>query len=192
MDFPGPGATPAEVRAAVGPPAFTDEAGASWYYAIRDVGNSGGCCVPAPRLELEFDAGRTLRGWRFVHPVTGRRLPVEETLAEFERWRAGLCSRLPFILMSEFVPGATKAVEVELRMFDQRVRWHDDYGRFWARRHVQTSPDGEVWTFYVDRPSVVFIPASLYHVGFRNGRVSIGGGPDGYATRGFPLLGCGK
>lgn len=164
-----------EVRSLIGPPAFIidpdSEAfrGTTWIYPVR-FGNTGRCCVPAPLLRVAFDSRGQVKGWGFLHPVTGSEMAVKETLEEVDKKRRRKCNPPPrIVLRSGIKAGVSNREEVEMLL---RLPWANVFP--WNKTTVRKliEKEGEMWTYFVDRPSPVYTPSFLYVVEFRNGVVA--------------------
>jgi len=114
-------------------------------------------CVPAPLLEVVFDSGGVAVDQHFVHPRTGERLLVAETLNEADRRRSSECRPPPRIELDSIVREKMTNVEVANLL-----------GR---PADVAPTNEGEIWRYYVDRPSPLFVRPSYLQVRYQNGRV---------------------
>jgi hypothetical protein len=150
-----------------------------WRYAIRawsDIAEQR-TIVPAARLRLSFDASALLDDWWFVD-AQGVRLPVRESPAEADRWYRSL-ARAPrptpprVVLEETLVRGRTTQAEVEREL----GRWHPDLretGGPVTLFQERAAASGEIWDWYVDRPSPLFVPPRYLIASFDRGGTLMG------------------
>ncbi len=181
----GPESTEAEVEARLGPPVFTRDIRGSgdtlwwrmWWYPIRDIGvlpyepgaRTQTRVVFAPRLEVFLDEQGGVERWAFVHPVTGDALEARESLDTANRWFRALEDPPRRIELEEVLRTGAPRDEVLAAM-----RWFDlgrPYGPDRERTLVLSGgePGREVLTFFVDRPSALYVPPHLLQVSFFKG-----------------------
>jgi hypothetical protein len=114
-----------------------------WCYPVRARSR-----VRAAMLQVRFDAAGLVSDWGFYHPVTREPLEVRETmeqaLAYAPRTRGGRTIILANIL----------ATGVSSRSSIQSSISMGNSGRY----VVDTTGDGETLTFFVDRPSPLYVP----------------------------------
>ncbi|MEW6247830.1 MAG: hypothetical protein AB1555_14120 [Nitrospirota bacterium] len=157
--------TPEEVEGRLGQPPFTAESRVSvdWWYPIR--AGAHGLDIPAVMLKVWLDDTARLDDWSFVHPVTGTRLPVRETLAQADAWFARGCNPPRRIELDAVLRKGTPEREVVagLRWFPERLMT-----TFIEKVLVRRERDGnrETLVFYADRPSPLYVPPFYYQVSF--------------------------
>jgi hypothetical protein len=159
--------TEAEVVRLLGPPAaklpapFAD--GVELVYPVRS-GWAG--YSHAPVLRIEFDSAGLVQDVGFFQPQTGERLPVREKI---ERARKKLsCGRSivdgthfgvrPEVALEQIRPGQSgreDVVEVLTAFEPPPSMLTVPFPR------KGTANSREIWEYYVDRPSPLFIPAKL-------------------------------
>lgn len=137
----------------------------AWRYAIRawnDVAESREI-VPAVLLRLRFDGSGTLADRGFVDAPTGRSLPVLETPDEASRWFRSLSHAPPPIpplveLEKTLIRGKTTRLDVERTLGQWRPDLHCGNGGPAPVVRKTSVDSGEVWDWYADRPSPLFLP----------------------------------
>lgn len=134
-----------------------------WRYPIRawnDMANNPKI-VPAVLLRIRFDARGIVKDWTFVDPRFGRPVAIHETLDEASRWFESLANapsptppriELAKVLIRDY---STQS-EVE-RVLGQWKPWCTGCLPLPVVRKTRAEA-GDVWDWYVDRPSPLFIP----------------------------------
>ncbi len=136
-----------------------------WRYPIRAWNDwvDSGEIVPAVLLRINFDASGTLTDWGFVDPLTGRSLPVAETLDDASRWFASLAAAPPptprrIKLDETLIRGRTTEADVERALGQWRPDLYCSNGGPVPVVRKTKVELGSVWEWYVDRPSPLFVP----------------------------------
>jgi hypothetical protein len=155
--------TELEAKKLLGEPAFIEESSydIQWIYPTRIYVSSFYQMLhhftPAPKLKITFNNLSTVTDWNFIHPRTGQPLPVREKLSEADNIREQLCYPPPRIALSEVLrKGSCSKRDVENTFHPYRV-------------YKELTDDGEVWTYYVERPSPLFWPAGGAVLHFSDG-----------------------
>ena len=132
-----------------------------WVYPIRtDFGGLVPGLVPATVLRLVFDGSDVLADWYFLNPRTGDTLPVHESLLEARAQLAQECGQNQWLVVSDLLQrGQTTAQEVDRLLRPQVSLDSVVFGGHLDLVRKTTGAGGQVWNFFVDRPSPIFIPA---------------------------------
>ena len=128
------------------------------FFPIRVAPYRNGLCVPAPGLRISFDERGIVRDKQFFNPQTQRILPVTETIEEADRRRLHKCNPLPRVALADIKVGQSTKADVEALIRPVKPVPQ----RFWPPGlafDATIMPTRDVWVFYVDRPSPLFIPS---------------------------------
>lgn len=103
---------------------------------------------------------------------TSERLTVRESREAADSWREGICDALPIIDLEAVIRVGKSSKE---QMQESLVWWTATASSFLKDVNVRKSADkdGETWTYYVDRPSPLFIPPFYRTIYFRDGVVTM-------------------
>ena len=132
--------------------------GLSNFFPIRVAPYRNGRCVPAPGLRISFDERGIVKEKQFFNPQTQQPMPISETIEEADQRRLRSCQPLPRVALADIKVGqSTKAdVETLVRQLEPALR---KFGHLTFEAMMATR---DVWVFYVDRPSPLFIPSSWF------------------------------
>jgi outer membrane protein assembly factor BamE (lipoprotein component of BamABCDE complex) len=139
--------------------------------------------VRACLLNIEFDSNGVVTNWTFVNPYTNLPLPIRETLEEADKklkHEQKYCDVPRIEIVQSVVKGVSTREDIE-HVFSA---WEPSSS--FTVKKIETE-QGEIWSYYVDRPSPLYIPP--FHLIFtfdEFGRVELIV-PQGYAV-GPPAL----
>jgi outer membrane protein assembly factor BamE (lipoprotein component of BamABCDE complex) len=152
--------SPGDIRKLLGEPAGEWLSGGqtTWYYPIRKRIPE---IIPACLLNIVFDNNGTVVNWSFINPYTNLTLPIRETLPEADKDREKLCFPPPRIELAQDIKNSISKKEDIQRMFDA---WHSDFPVVKKNK----TENGEIWSYYVERPSPLYVPPFYYRITFEN------------------------
>jgi hypothetical protein len=166
------GKSVAQIVAALGESPY----GLSNFFPIRVAPYRNGRCVPAPGLRISFDERGIVKEKQFFNPQTQHHMPMSETIEEADQRRLSSCRPLPRVALADIKVGqSTKAdIEALVRPLEPALR------KFGHPTFEAMMPNRDVWVFYVDRPSPLFIPSSWFGCMWQEG-VATSCAASGYA-----------
>ncbi|MBI4843299.1 MAG: hypothetical protein HY809_03110 [Nitrospirae bacterium] len=125
--------------------------------------------VPAAILRVNFDSSGIVAAWGFVDAITGRSLQVRESLNKASRWFRSISPppAPPYIeLQKVLLIGRASRADVEKALGQWQPDLFCGYGGPVPIVKKNPVQSGEIWDWYVDRPSPLFIPPRYLVVTF--------------------------
>jgi hypothetical protein len=137
----------------------------SWYYPIND-SFSQHDIIPATTLNVWFDERGYVREWGFFDPLTQARLEIRESRRQAEKWLKDVSDFVDRVVIADVIkPGVStkKDVEEGLKYWStyERKTGHPPLAAPACFESVRVKKskqmDSELWTYYVMRPSPLYV-----------------------------------